>query len=246
MEKKPKVIIVMPAYNAAHTLKKTIADIPRGLASQIIIVDDGSSDDTVAVARKLKLTVFQHPANLGYGGNQKTCYWEALKQKPAAIVMLHPDYQYDATLTGELVRPILTGRYDVMFGSRIRTRQEALNGGMPAHKYFLNRLLTPIVNIILGVIFSEHLSGFRAYSLKALTTVPFQRFSNDFVFDQQFMASAIAHGLKVGEIAVPVRYYQDSSSIQFIKGSKFLLETGLTLLLFILDRLGLIRSQLFH
>ena len=246
MTVKPKVIVVMPAYNAAHTIKKTVTDIPKGLASQIIVVDDSSTDDTVAVARKLKLTVFQHSANLGYGGNQKTCYWEALKQKPDVVVMLHPDYQYDATLTGELVRPILNHSYDVMFGSRIRTRQEALNGGMPAHKYFLNRLLTPIENIILGVNFSEHLSGFRAYSLKALQTVPFQRFSNDFVFDQQFMASAIAHGLKVGETAVPVRYYQDSSSIQLIKGSKFLLETGLTLLLFILDHFGLIRSQLFH
>ena len=245
-KKKTKVVVVMPAYNAQKTLRKTYADIPKRLVDKVILVDDGSHDKTVNIARKLGIKTFVHPQNRGYGGNQKTCYWEALKQKPAAIVMLHPDYQYDATLTGELVRPILTGRYDVMFGSRIRPRQEALNGGMPAHKYFLNRLLTPIENIILGVNFSEHLSGFRAYSLKALQTVPFQRFSNDFVFDQQFMASAIAHGLKVGETAVPVRYYQDSSSIQLIKGSKFLLETGLTLLLFILDHFGLIRSQLFH
>ena len=243
---KPKIIIVMPAYNAARTIEKTVADIPKNLASEIIVVDDGSRDDTVKVAQKLGLTVFQHPINLGYGGNQKTCYWEALKSQPAAVVMLHPDYQYDATLTSELIRPILDGRYDIMFGSRIRTREETLAGGMPFHKYLLNRLLTPIENIVLGVNFSEHLSGFRAYSLKALQTVPFQRFSNDFVFDQQFMASAIVHGLKVGEIPVPVRYYQDSSSIQFIKGSKFLLETFLTLLLFILDRLGLIRSKLFH
>lgn len=243
---KPQIIIVMPAYNAARTIEKTVADIPPNLASTIIVVDDGSRDDTVKVARKLGLTVFQHPVNLGYGGNQKTCYWEALKRKPAAVVMLHPDYQYDATLTGELIRPILNGRYDIMFGSRIRTREETLAGGMPLHKYLLNRLLTPIENIVLGVNFSEHLSGFRAYSLKALQTVPFQRFSNDFVFDQQFMASAIVHGLKVGEIPVPVRYYQDSSSIRFLKGTKFLLETFWTLFLFILDRLGLIRSQLFH
>ena len=246
MTAKPKVIIVMPAYNASKTIAKTVADLPPGLVSRIIVTDDGSQDNTVAIAQKLGLIVFQHPNNLGYGGNQKTCYWEALKHQPDVVVMLHPDYQYDAALTGELVRPILAGRYDIMFGSRIRTRQEALDGGMPAHKYFLNRLLTPIENIILGVNFSEHLSGFRAYSLKALKTVPFQRFSNDFVFDQQFIASAIAHGLKVGETAVPVRYYQDSSSIQFIKGTKFLLATFFTLLLFILDRFGLIRSKLFH
>jgi len=236
----------MPAYNAAKTITKTVADIPKTLSVRIIVVDDNSTDNTVSVAKKLGLTVYQHPINLGYGGNQKTCYWEALKQKPDVVVMLHPDYQYDATLTGDLVRPILDGRYDVMFGSRIRTRREALGGGMPLHKYILNRLLTPIENTILGVNFSEHLSGFRAYSFKALQIVPFQRFSNDFVFDQQFIASSITHNLRVGEIAVPVRYYQDSSSIQLVKGSKFLLETGLTLLLFLLDRLGLIHSKLFH
>jgi glycosyltransferase involved in cell wall biosynthesis len=246
MAKTPQVIVVMPAYNAAKTIKKTVADIPKKLGAKIIVVDDGSTDETVAVAKKLKLTVFQHPANLGYGGNQKTCYWEALKQKPAVVVMLHPDYQYDASLIEELVRPIEANRYDIMFGSRIRTRQEALTGGMPLHKYLLNRLLTPVENIILGVNFSEHLSGFRAYSLKALQTVPFGRFSNDFVFDQQFMAAAVARGLRVGETAVPVRYYHDSSSIQLIKGGKFLMETFLTLLLFWLDRLGLIRSKLFH
>ena len=246
MKTKPKVIIVMPAYNAARTIKKTVADIPKNLATQIIVVDDGSTDETVAVAKKLKLSVFEHPANLGYGGNQKTCYWEALKKKPDVVVMLHPDYQYDASLIEELIRPILTGRYDVMFGSRIRTRQEVLAGGMPLHKYLLNRLLTPVENIILGVNFSEHLSGFRAYSLKALQTIPFQRFSNDFVFDQQFMAAAVARGLRVGETAVPVRYYHDSSSIQLIKGGKFLGETFLTLLLFLLDRWGLVRSKLFH
>ncbi len=241
-----QIIVVMPAFNAAKTITKTVADLPKSLVNKIIVVDDGSSDNTVAVAKKLGLTVFTHSQNLGYGGNQKTCYWEALKQKPNVVVMLHPDYQYDASLTGELVRPILDGRYDIMFGSRIRTRQEALSGGMPLHKYILNRLLTPIENIILGVNLSEHLSGFRAYSRKALETIPFQRFSNDFVFDQQFMVSAIAHGFRVGETPIPVRYYQDSSSIQFIKGAKFLIETGLTLLLFILDRLGFIRSQLFH
>ena len=235
----------MPAYNAAKTLKKTVNDIPKGLVSQIILVDDGSTDNTVSLAKKLGLEVYSHTRNLGYGGNQKTCYWEALKHQPDVVVMLHPDYQYDATLTAEIVRPIITGRYDVMFGSRIRTRREALEGGMPAVKYILNRLLTPLENIILGVNFTEHLSGFRAYSRKVLETVPFQRMSNDFVFDQEFMASAIAQGFRVGEIPVPVRYYEESSSIQFLKGSKFLIETGIVLLQYILHTTGIKKFSIF-
>jgi len=235
----------MPAYNAAKTLKKTVNDIPKGLVSQIILVDDGSTDNTVSLAKKLGLEVYSHTRNLGYGGNQKTCYWEALKHQPDVVVMLHPDYQYDATLTAEIVRPIITGRYDVMFGSRIRTRREALEGGMPAVKYILNRLLTPLENIILGVNFTEHLSGFRAYSRKVLETVPFQRMSNDFVFDQEFMASAIAQGFRVGEIPVPVRYYEESSSIQFLKGSKFLIETGIVLIKYLLHQAGVKKSSIF-
>lgn len=222
---KRKIIVVMPAYNAAKTIKKTVGDIPKGIISEIIVVDDHSTDRTVQVARKLGLTVFAHPQNLGYGGNQKTCYWEALKKNPDVVVMLHPDYQYDASLIEELIRPILEGRYDVMFGSRIRTRQEALAGGMPLTKYYLNRLFCVLENIVLGVNFTEHFSGFRAYSQKTLMSVPFQRFSNDFVFDQQFMISSIANHFRIGEIAVPVRYYHESSSIQFFRGTKFLLET---------------------
>ncbi len=242
---KPNIIVVMPAYNAAKTLKKTIDDIPKEMVSKIILVDDGSTDSTILLAKKLGLEVYSHTRNLGYGGNQKTCYWEALKHKPDVVVMLHPDYQYDATLTGEMVRPILEGRFDVMFGSRIRTRKEALEGGMPAIKYLLNRLLTPVENMILGVNFTEHLSGFRAYSRKVLETAPFQRMSNDFVFDQEFMASAIAHGFKVGEIPVPVRYYEDSSSIQYLKGAKFLTETGIVLLKYYLHQTGIKKFSIF-
>ena len=231
---KSKIIVVMPAYNAAKTIAKTVGDLPKGLVNEIIVVDDHSGDDTVKVAGKLGLTVFEHPNNLGYGGNQKTCYWEALKRNPDVVVMLHPDYQYDASLTGELVRPILERRFDVMFGSRIRTREEALAGGMPVTKYYLNRLFCVIENIILGVNFTEHFSGFRAYSRNALKIIPFGRFSNDFVFDQQLMISAIAHNLRVGEIAVPVRYYNESSSIQFWKGTKFLTETLFNLLQYII------------
>ncbi len=244
-KKKPKITVVMPAYNAEKTVKKTLDDIPKGLVQRVILVDDVSKDKTVKVAKKLGIEVFVHPRNLGYGGNQKTCYWEALKDKPDVVVMLHPDYQYDATQIGEMVRPIIQGRFDAMFGSRIRTRKEALDGGMPKTKYILNRMLTPVENMILGVNFSEHLSGFRAYSLKVLETIPFQRFSNDFVFDQECMASVIAHGFKIGEVPVPVRYYDDSSSIQFIKGAKFLIETGRVLMQFMLHKSSIIKSPLF-
>lgn len=245
MKKNPKVIVVMPAYNAEKTLKKTVANISKKLVSEIILVDDGSKDKTVEIAKDLGLKTFIHPSNLGYGGNQKTCYWEALKRNPDAVVMIHPDYQYDATLIPELIRPILQGRYDMMFGSRIRTRKEVLGGGMPSHKYFFNRLYTVMANMILGVNFTEHMSGMRAYSKKTLKTIPFQRFSNDFIFDQQFTISAISHGLRIGEIPIPVRFYEESSSIQFLPGLKFGIESLLTLAQFIFHKRGLYKSKLF-
>lgn len=235
----------MPAYNAARTIKKTVKDIPADLVDEIIVVDDNSSDKTVKVAEKLGLTIFTHPNNLGYGGNQKTCYWEALKRRPDIVIMLHPDYQYDASLIGELVRPIIQGRYDFMFGSRIRTREEALRGGMPVYKYFFNRLYTLIANFVLGVNFSEHMSGLRAYSAKVLRRIPFQRFSNDFLFDQQFTIAAIAKGIKIGEISIPVRYYEDSSSIQWLAGFKFGLGSLWMLGLYMFDKLGIYHSKLF-
>lgn len=215
----------MPAYNAAKTISKTVRDIPRGLVDEIIVVDDHSQDDTVKTAKKLGLTVFEHPNNLGYGGNQKTCYWEALKRKPDVIVMLHPDYQYDSSLLADLVDPIINNKYDFMFGNRIHSRLEALGGGMPKHKYLFNRLFTIIANMLLGLNHPEYLSGLRAYSRKVLETVPFGRFSNDFIFDQQFMFSAIGLGFKIGSIPIPIRYYQDSSSIQWWPGVKFGLES---------------------
>lgn len=242
---KPKVIIVMPAFNAEKTIEKTYQDLPKDIISEVIVVDDKSRDGTVAVAQKLGLKVFVHPQNLGYGGNQKTCYREALKKNPDVVVMLHPDYQYDGTKTKALVDPILQGEYDLMFGSRIRTREETLQGGMPLTKYLLNRIFCVIENIILGVNFSEHFSGFRAYSRKVLETVPYQRFSNDFVFDQEMMASAITLGFKVGEIPVPVRYFSESSSIRFMRGTKFLLQTLLVLFRFTLNKWGIIKDKIF-
>lgn len=243
--KRLKVIAVMPAYNAAETIADTYKDIPPGLIDETIVVDDHSQDDTVRVARKLGLLVIAHPKNLGYGGNQKTCYREALKRNADIVVMIHADYQYDSSLIEELIRPIRDGRFDIMFGGRIRTRTEALGGGMPKVKYFLNRIVSLIENIILGVNFTEHLSGFRAYSRRVLTTLPIQQYSDDFVFDQQLMISAIAYGFKIAEYPVPVRYFSLSSSIGLLSGCKFLSETFYVLLLFILYKLNIYKSKIF-
>lgn len=243
---KSRVVVVMPAYNAEKTLKKTYKDIDKKIVSKIILVDDGSRDNTVKLAKKLGIKVYEHPNNLGYGGNQKTCYWEAFKSKPDAVVMIHPDYQYDATLIEEMIRPIMQKRYDMMFGSRIRTRAEALKGGMPLHKYIFNRFYTLLANPILGVNFSEYMSGMRAYSPNTLKKVPFGRFSNDFLFDQQFTLSAINKGLKIGEIAIPVRFYEESSSIKLMPGLKFGIGSIYVLCLYIINKLGIYQHKIFR
>lgn len=245
MSSKPKVVVVMPAFNAEKTLQRTVSDFPHNLISKTIVVDDNSTDNTVKIAKRLKLTVFSHTNNLGYGGNQKTCYWEALKENPDVIVMIHPDYQYDSSLIGALVDPILQGRYDMMYGNRIRTRTEVLDGGMPLTKYFLNRLFCIVENIVLGANFSEYFSGMRAYSGSLLRKIPFQRFSNDFIFDQQFMLVTYTNGFRIGEIDIPVRYFSEASSIQFGKGAKFLFETLLLLIRYIAYNAGLIKDSLF-
>lgn len=214
---KQKIIAVMPAFNAAKTLRKTVLDIPKGVVDEIILVDDGSSDDTIKEAKKLGLTVIEHPMNRGYGGNQKTCYTLALSNKADVVVMIHPDYQYDSSLTAEMVNPILQGRFDVMLGSRIRTRSEALAGGMPSYKYFGNRFLTLIENLVLGQNLSEYHTGFRAFSSKTLKNLPFHRYSDDFVFDSQVLFGAIADKARIGEVAVPVRYFKEASSINFVR-----------------------------
>lgn len=241
----PKIVIIMPAYNAAKTVKDTYEEIPLKFRKNIILVDDGSTDDTVEIAKELGMEVFAHTRNLGYGGNQKTCYDEALKENPDVVVMLHPDYQYDAGLIEELIRPILDGRFDFMFGSRIQSRQSAILGGMPKLKYYVNRLVCILENVLLDVNFTEHFSGFRAYSKKVLKTVPFQYFSDDFVFDQQMVMSALSLGFKIGEIPIPTRYHKKASSIQFVRGTKFILNTFWTIMLYRLHKLGLVKNRIF-
>ncbi len=242
---KAKVIVVMPAYYAEKTVEKTYMEIPKGLVSDTILVDDGSLDRTSKVAKKLGITVYRHPHNLGYGGNQKTCYWEALKHSPDVVVMLHPDYQYDGTKIKDLVAPILSGDCDMVFGSRIKSRGMALAGGMPKLKYFFNRLFTLFANILLGENLSEYMSGLRAYSRKCLETVPFQRFSNDFAFDQQFTVSAIAAGLRIGEISIPTRYHDKQSSISGWRGVKFGLESSWEVVLYLLYKSDIYKSPIF-
>ena len=229
--RKKKVIVVMPAYNAGRTLEKTYRDLPEGLADDVILVDDGSRDDTASQARKLGLKTFTHPQNRGYGGNQKTCYTLALDLKGDVIVMIHPDYQYDPRRTPRLIAPVLDGEYDIMLGSRIRTRQEALSGGMPLYKYLGNRLLTLTENIVLGQALSEYHTGFRAYSARVLRVMPFHKFSDDFVFDQEVLIWAIRHHYRVGEIPVPVKYFSEASSINLSHSLVYGLSTLMKLII---------------
>ena len=235
----------MPAYNAEQTLEKTYHDLPKSIISETILVDDRSTDNTVKIAKELGITVIVHSKNQGYGGNQKTCYKEALLKKADIIVMVHPDYQYDARLVGDLVQPIIEGRFDMMFGSRVRTRAEILQGGMPLRKYLLNRMFCVLENIILGANFTEYFSGMRAYSKELLQTLPLSSFSDDFVFDQQCMISAYAAGFRIGEINIPVRYFSESSSIGDLKGAKFLIETLVTLGRYCLYKVGVGNDPLF-
>lgn len=244
-DKNHKVVIVMPAYNAAKTLKRTYQDIPSKLRRNVILVDDGSHDSTVKIARTLGIKTFVHPQNRGYGGNQKTCYTLALDAGADIVVMIHPDYQYDSRLTPDLVRPVRERRFDVMLGSRIRTRKEALEGGMPLYKYLGNRFLTIVENVILGQNLSEYHTGFRAFHKRVLKKLPFHKFSDDFVFDQEILISAIRENYKVGEIQVPVRYFFDASSIGLGRSVLYGVGTLRSLFLYVLDRSGLYTSRLF-
>lgn len=242
--KKPKIIVVMPAYNAEKTVTQTFDDLPKDLISEVILVDDASLDQTAEIARKIGITVYVHKKNLGYGANQKTCYDQALRRNPDIVVMVHPDYQYDARLVGVLCEPIVNGRADVMLGSRIQTRTQVLAGGMPKYKYFSNRFLTFVENLTMGLNLSEYHTGFRAISSKVLKTVPYHKFSNDFVFDQQILISALSYGFNISEIPVPCKYFKEASSVNFVKSTKYGLATLWTVFVYLLHQLGLAQGQL--
>ena len=235
----------MPAYNAASTLERTVNDIPPGSVDEILLVDDGSKDDTVAIARRLGLTVIVHEKNTGYGGNQKTCYRYALEAGAEYVVMIHPDYQYDSRMVPHLTGILELGTCDVVLGSRIRTRREALDGGMPKYKYLFNRMLTIIENVALGQNLGEFHSGMRAYRREVLETIPFELNSNDFVFDTEFLVQSTHFGFKIGDLPVPVRYFDEASSINFSRSVTYGLQTLRAVAQFWTERLGLTHSPLF-
>ena len=238
---KPKVIVVMPAYNAEKTLERTLNDIPKGACDEVILVDDCSSDGTLELAQQLGLVAVRHERNLGYGGNQKTCYRLALERGADIVVMLHPDFQYDARLIPYMTGLIRDGVCDVILGSRIRTRREALHGGMPLYKYLMNRLLTLFENLVLGTAVSETHTGYRAYRRSSLEAVEFGKNSNDFVFDQQIIVQFVHAQQRIGEIPVPTRYFSEASSISFRRSIVYGISTIVTMVRYILHSAGLVK-----
>lgn len=215
-----KVTVVLPAYNAEKTLLATYNSIPKEFVDDILLVDDQSTDQTVQLAERFNLQIFQHTKNLGYGGNQKTCYREALNRKADVVVMLHPDYQYDPRLIPAMVTPICYGVYDVMLGSRI-IGGTALKGGMPFHKYVSNRFITLMQNLAYRRKLSEYHTGYRAYSRQVLQGIPFERHSNDFIFDAQMLTQIIQCGFRIGEVSCPTKYFPDASSIHGWKSLEY-------------------------
>lgn len=215
-----RVAVILPAYNAGQTLEKTYQEIPLDIVDHVILVDDNSRDDTVAVAQKLGLHTVRHPQNLGYGGNQKTCYTEALKFNADIIVMLHPDYQYTPKLLTALVAMIAYGTYDAVLASRILGKG-ALIGGMPLYKYFFNRFLTFAQNVLMSQKFSEYHTGYRAFRKEVLEKLPLRENSDDFVFDNEMIAQVCFFGFQVGEISCPTLYAPESSSINFSRSVKY-------------------------
>lgn len=207
-----RVIVVLPAYNAAKTLERTLREVPPGVVDEFLLVDDASQDDTVAEARRLGIPCLIHPRNRGYGGNQKSCYDEALRLGADIVIMLHPDYQYTPRLIGAMAWLVASDEFDIVLGSRI-LGTGALKGGMPLYKYAANRALTAIENVLLGIKLSEYHTGYRAFSRRALETLPYARNSEDFVFDNEILVQAVAFGFRIGEISCPTHYFPEASSI---------------------------------
>ncbi|MEM7585732.1 MAG: glycosyltransferase family 2 protein [Acidobacteriota bacterium] len=239
-----KLVVAMPAYNASQTLEKTYAELPHEIVDEVIVVDDYSHDGTQEIAEKLGAITIRHDRNLGYGGNQKTCYRTALELGADIVVMVHPDYQYSPRLCGATAWMIASDEYDVVLASRILGRG-ALAGGMPLWRYVANRGLTAVENLLLSMKLSEYHTGYRSFSRQVLETLPLEENSNDFVFDNQILAQAIYFGFKIGEISCPTRYIAESSSISFARSCKYGLGVLATAISYRLQTLGLRSSKLF-
>ncbi len=243
-ERKKKVVVVMPAYNAEKTLERTYRDIPLEWVDEIILTDDASQDRTVAIARQLGLRVLVHDKNKGYGGNQKTCYGEALRRGGDIIVMVHPDHQYDPTVIPQLILPLLNEECDAVFGSRMLGGR-ALEGGMPRWKYVANIFLTALENAAFGLSLTEYHSGFRAYSRRYLESVKLELNSDDFVFDSEIIAQGAVHGLRIKEIPIATRYFKEASQIGFLRSVVYGLSILKTMVKFKLHTWGIKKFEQF-
>ena len=241
---KKKVVVVMPAYNAAKTLKKTYDEIDRKIVDDIILVDDASRDETAKLAKKMGIKTLIHPKNRGYGGNQKTCYAAALKTGADIVIMLHPDYQYDPKLIPAMAYMLGSGLYDAVLGSRILGGQ-ALQGGMPLYKYISNRFLTLTQNVLMGAKLSEYHTGYRAFTKEVLKAIPMDANSDDFIFDNQMLSQIHYLGFRIAEVTCPAKYFAEASSINFVRSSVYGLGCLWTGLQFRLAKMGLGRYKLF-
>ncbi len=239
----PKVVVVMPAYNAGRTLRLTYEHLPKDSVNLVILVDDGSTDATLEIARELGLEVFVHDRNYGYGANQKTCYTEALRAGADVVVMVHPDYQYDPSLLPQIIEPIARGEADVVLGSRLKGGGSAIQQGMPWWKFVANRFLTAVENQAFGLRLSEFHTGYRAFSRKVLEAVNFRMNSDGFVFDQEIIAQVVAGRFRIAEIAVPVRYFAEASSASFLASCAYGLKILWVVTRYLLHRSGLKRSR---
>jgi glycosyltransferase involved in cell wall biosynthesis len=240
------IVVVMPAYNAEKTLERTYNEIPHDIVDDVILVDDNSKDGTLREAERLQIRhIIRHDENLGYGGNQKTCYRRALELGSDVVVMLHPDYQYTPKLIRPMVAVLCEGVYDVVLGSRI-LGTGALEGGMPRYKYVANRFLTAFENVMIGQKLSEYHTGFRAYTRQVLETVPFERNSNDFIFDNEFLVQVHYSGFKIAELTCPTKYFEEASSINFQRSMKYGILCCSTAVKYRLQRWGLGRFELFE
>ena len=240
----PRVVVVMPAYNAGRTLRMTYEELPKDTVNLVILVDDGSTDATLEIARQLGLQIFVHNRNYGYGANQKTCYTEALRAGAEIVVMVHPDYQYDPRLVPQIIAPIVADEADVVLGSRIKTGA-ALQGGMPWWKYVANRVLTGLENRVFGLSLSEYHTGYRAFRREVLESVNYGANSDGFVFDQEIIAQVVSAQFRIAEIGVPTRYFPEASAASFVASVVYGLRILAVLFWYTLHRFGVRRSRRF-